>query len=272
MKSPHLRSAWIGLAVALVMAPSAPAEPNPVDFTEAALPEGPLASLPGWKRNVQAPANANFVLKPGAGLELTDNTGGTHAVAYAFYFDPETPLGRDSFDAGMPVSTTANFVIKQQPEPQKGRVLGLGWGLFLPVGLNNLPFFAEFARDADAGGYRLRFVKADEKTRVEGEGVLGVPAEALGLGPDDAESDPLQLSFTLTNLGEKTDWESVTMLTNLKTKKTFVLKNAIQAPGVYKTDDLLRGIVNLRRAGEDGLSSVVVTAIDAEPAVDPAAQ
>lgn len=62
------------------------------------------------------------------------------------------------------------------------------------------------------------------------------------------------------------------MLTNLKTKKTFALKNTIQAPGVYKLDGLLRGIVNLRRAGEDGLSSVLVTEIDAEPAADPSAQ
>jgi hypothetical protein len=261
-----------GLALTLACAGSLLAEPNPVDFTSSSLAAGPLSGEPGWKLNVQAPANANFVIKPGTGLELTDNTGGTHAVAYAFYFDPEIPLGRDTFDAGMPLSTTANFVIKQEPGPKKGRVLALGWGLFLPVGPNNLPFFAEFARDTEAGGYRLRFVKAEENTKVEGETVAIIPEAALGLGPDDAESDPLQLSLTLTNLGEKTDWESVAMLTNLKTKKVFVLRNSIQAPGVYKLDGFLRGIVNLRRAGEDGLSSVTVTEIDAEPAVDPAAQ
>jgi hypothetical protein len=261
-----------GLALTLACAGPLLGEPNPVDFTSSSLPAGPLSTQPGWKLNVQTPANANFVIKPGAGLELTDNTGGTHAVAYAFYFDPEIPLGRDTFDAGMPLSTTAIFVITQEPGPKKGRMLGLGWGLFLPVGPNNLPFFAEFARDTEAGGYRLRFVKAEEKTQVEGETVVVIPEAALGLGPDDAESDPLQLSLTLTNLGEKTDWESVTMLTNLKTKKVFVLKNSIQAPGVYKLDGLLRGIVNLRRAGEDGLSSVILTEIDAEPAVDPSAQ
>lgn len=272
MKTSRLGGVWISLTAALTIVNSATAEPNPVDFTLASLPEGPFVSQPGWRLNVQSPANANFVIKPGVGLELTDNTGGSHAAAYGFYFDPELPLGRDTFDAGMALTTTANFVIKQEPGPKRGRVLGLGWGLFLPVGPNNVPFFAEFARDTEAGGYRLRFVKAEEKTTVEGESVAVIPEEALGLGASDADSDPLQMSLTLTNLGEKTDWESVTILTNLKTKKSFVLKNTIQAPGVYKTDDFLRGIVNLRRAGEDGLSSVIVTEIDAGPAVDPTAQ
>ncbi len=272
MKAPSLSPIRTTLVAAFAVLSSAWAEPNPVDFTTASLPAGPLVSQPGWKLNVQAPANADFVVRPGVGLEMTDNTGGSHAASYGFYFDREVPLGRDTFDAGMALTTTANFIVKQEPGPKKGRVLGLGWGLFLPVGPNNMPFFAEFARDTEAGGYRLRFAKAEEQTKVEGESVAVIPEEALGLGPADAESDPLQMSLTLTNLGEKSDWESVTMLTNLKTKKTFVLKNSIKAPAVYKTDDFLRGIVNLRRAGEDGLSSVMITEIDAEPAVDPTAQ
>lgn len=258
--------------VGLVISGSALAEPNPVDFTSAALSAGPLASQPGWRLNVQAPANANFVIRPGVGLELTDNTGGSHAAAYSYYYDEDIPLGRDTFDAGLPFSTSANFSFKQEPGPKKGRVFGLGWGLFVPVGPNNMPFFAEFARDSASGGYFLRIVKGEENTKIEGETVVTIPEEALGLSPSNPVSDPLQLSLTLTNLGEKSDWEAVTMLANLKTKKTFVLKNAIQAPGVYKLDNLLRGMVNLRRAGEDGLSSVIVTEIDAETVALPSGQ
>jgi len=259
-------------ALAFLAVGRALAEPNPVDFATTSLPEGPFTSQPGWKINVQAPSNASFVIKPGSGLELTDNTGGTHSVAYGFFYDKEIPTGRDNFTAGMPVWQTVNFTIKQEPGPKKGRILGLGWGLFLPVGPNNLPFFAEFIRDTSEGGYRLKLVKQEEKTTIEGDVIAVIPEDALGLGPTDPESDPLQLSFTLTNLGEKTDWEAVSILTNLKTQKSFVLKNAIKAPGVYKKEDLLRAIVNLRRAGEDGLSSVLISQIDAEPAADPTAQ
>jgi hypothetical protein len=144
--------------------------------------------------------------------------------------------------------------------------------LFVPVGPNCLPFFAELARDTNAGGYRLRLVKSSEKTKVEGETVLVVPEAALGFGEGDAESDPLQLSFTLTNQGAKTDWTSVSMLTNLKTNKVFVLKNTLTAPEVYKTDDLIRAIINPRRSGEDGLSSAIITHLDAEATPDPSAQ
>lgn len=260
----RIRLCGCACVVGLVISGSALAEPNPVNFTSASLPAGPLDTQPGWRLNVQVPANANFVIRPGAGLELTDNTAGSHAAAYIYFHDEETPLGRDTFDAGLPLSTSANFYFKQEPGPKKGRVFGLGWGLFVPVGPNNMPFFAEFARDTASGGYRLRIVKGEENTKIEGEAVLIIPEEAVGLSPTNSVSDPLQLSLTLTNLGEKSDWEAVTMLANLKTKKSFVLKNAIQAPGVYKIDNFLRGMVNLRRAGEDGLSSVIVTEIDAE--------
>lgn len=260
-----------GLSAALLTVGPLRAEPNPVDFTDTSLAAGPLTALPGWKINVQAPANAGFEVRPGSGLALTENTGGTHAASYAFHYDREIPLGRDTFDAGSPLWVTADFVITQQPGPHKGPILGLGWGLFFPVGLNNVPVFAEFARDTAGGGYRLRLAKSGDRTTVSGETVVMIPEEALGLGAGDLVSDPLQMAFFLTNLGEKSEWESVCALTNLTTKKSFLLRNQIKAPGVYKTDDLLRGLINLRRAGEDGLSSVLLLRLDAEPAVDPAA-
>lgn len=248
------------------------AEPNTLEFAKSGLAAGSINGQEGWKVNVQAPANAGFVVAPGKGLELTDNTGGTHAVSYAFLNDRESTLGRDRFDAGMPLSTTINFTIRQEPGPKKGPIVGLGWGLFVPVGPNCLPFSAEFARDTEAGGYKLKFVKHDDKTTVDGETVVVIPEEALGLGDGDAESDPLQLSLTQTNQGTPAEWTTVSMLTNLKTKKNFVLKNTVTAPGVYKTDDFIRAVVNLRRAGEDGLSSVILSQLDADPAVDPSAQ
>lgn len=263
-----LRSA----AALLLLASAVHAEPNELDFTADGFEAGSLNGQNGWLVKAQAPANGDFVFTPGKGLVLTPNTAGTHASAFACMNDSSTPFGRDTFTAGTPLSTTINLVIKQEPGPKKGPIVGLGWGLFVPVGPNSLPFFLELARDTNEGGYRLRLAKISEKTKVEGEPILMIPEAALGFEEGDMESDPLQLSFTVTNEGDKADWTTIGMLTNLTTKKVFVLKNTIVAPGVYKTDNFIRGIINSRRGVEDGLSSVVITKLDAEPTPDPISQ
>lgn len=259
-------------AVLMLFSAAVQAEPNILDFTSGGFEAGSLDGQNGWMVRSQAPANGNLIFTPGTGLVVTPNTGGTHASSYAFVNDRSSPIGRDTFLAGMPISTTINFVLKQEPGPKKGPIVGVGWGLFVPVGPNCLPFFAEISRDTNAGGYRLRLVKTSEKTKAEGETMLIIPESALGFSEGDADSDPLQLSFTLTNQGAKTDWSSVCMLTNLKTNKAFVLKNTITAPEVYKTDDLIRAVINPRRAAEDGLVSVVITNLDAEVTPDPTTQ
>ena len=272
MKSGLARSVCGLLGVSILAASQALADPNPVDFTSTGLAPGSINGQEFWSVSVQAPANGGFVVVPGKGLELTDNTGGSHAASYAFQNDNTSPLGRDSFASDTPITTTINFSVVTDSSPKKGRIVGIGWGLFVPVSLNSLPFFAEFSRDSEAGGYRLRFVKESDKTVVEGETSVVISDADLGISADKRESDPLQLSLTQTNVAEPTSWNTVSMLTNLKTKKTFVLKNTITAPGVYKTDDFIRAVVNLRRAGEDGLSSVVISQLDADPAVDPTSQ
>lgn len=259
-------------AALLLLASAVQAEPNALDFTSGGFEAGSLEGQNSWMVRSQAPANGNLIFTPGTGVAVTPNTGGTHASAFAFVNDKSSPIGRDTFLVGMPISITANLVLKQEPGPKKGPILGLGWGLFVPVGPNCVPFFVEFARDTAAGGYRLRLVVLSEKARVEGETVLVIPETALGFGEGDADSDPLQLSFTVTNEGSTTDWSTVGMLTNLTTNKAFVLKNTIAAPDVYKTDDFIRAIINPRRGVEDGLTSVVITKFDAEVTPDPTAQ
>lgn len=262
-----------GLAAALpLLVSTVRAEPNVLDFTSGGFEAGSLDGQDGWMVRSQAPANGNLIYTPGTGLVVTPNTGGTHASAFAFVNDNSSPIGRDTFLSGLPISITADLLLKQVPGPKKGPVLGLGWGLFVPVGGNCLPFFIELARDSTAVGYRLRLVVLSEKTQVEGETVLEIPEAALGFGEGDAESDPLQLSLTLTNEGSKTDWSTVGMLTNLTTKKAFVLKNTMAAPDIYKTDGFIRAIINPRRGDEDGLTSVVITKLDAEITPDPTAQ
>ena len=260
------------LAVWALVSVAAYAEPNVLDFAAGGFQAGSLDGQESWMVRGQAPSNANFVFTPGFGVSVAPNTAGNHASTYAFLNDKSSPIGRDTFDVGMPISTSVNLVLKQSPGPKKGAIVGLGWGLFVPVGPNCLPFFLELARDSAAGGYRLRLAKSSEKTKVEGETILIIPEAALGFGEGDAESDPLQLSFTVTNEGSKSDWSSVGMLTNLATNKVFVLKNVIAAPEVYKTDDFIRAIINPRRGGEDGLTSVVITKLDADVTPDPTAQ
>ena len=248
------------------------AEPNPIDFASGGFQEGPLKGQNGWVVNVQAPANADFVYTPGKGLALTNNSGGTHAASYACFLDKSVPNGRDTFLAGMPISTSVDFVLTQEAGTKKAPILGIGWGQFAPFGPSSVQFFAEFARDTASGGYRLRLVKLSDKTVIDGDAMINIPEAALGLGEGDADSDPLQLSLTLNNEGAAPDWTSICMVTNLATKKAFVLKNTVKAPGAYKTDDLVRGIVNLRRNKEDGLSSIYITKTDAEVVPDPASQ
>ena len=113
--------------------------------------------------------------------------------------------------------------------------------------------------------------RQSDKTEVTGDTSVVIPEEALGF-KDSGDSDPLQLSFTLTNQGTPHEWSSVSMLTNLATKKVFILKNTMVAPEVYKANDLVRAIVNHRRFTEDGLDSVIITKLDDEVTPDPSAQ
>ncbi len=248
------------------------ADPVPVDFQSksSGYEEGSLNGQNGWAVRVQAPANGDFKVMPGAGMQVVANSGGTHAPAYAFVGDKEATAGRDTFPAGMPTSVSVNFTLKQGAASGKAPILAVGWGLYLPVGPNNLPFCALFARDSEKGGYTLRLHKQSEKTSVTGETSVIIPDSALGFN-DKGESAPLQLSFTLTNDGGPKDWTSISMLTNLATKQVFVLKNILVAPEVYKTDDLVRAIVNYRR-GEDGLETVTLTQIDGEVIPEPTSQ
>lgn len=232
--------------------------------------EGSLNGQNGWVVRVQAPANGDFRVTPGTGMQVVANTGGTHAAAYAFVGDKEATAGHDTFPAGLPTSVSVNFVLKQSQAAAKAAILAVGWGIYLPVGPNNLPFSALFARDSEKGGYLLRLHKQSDKTNVTGETSIVIPETALGFN-DKGESAPLQLSFTLTNDGGPRDWTSISMLTNLVTKQVFVLKNIIVAPEVYKTDNLVRTIVNYRR-GEDGLDYVVLTQIDGEVIPEPTSQ
>lgn len=258
--------ACVGLTVL-----TATAEPIVVDFQNGSdYGEGSLGGQGGWVIQRQAPANADFVVTPGTGLVLSNNTGGTHAPAFAFINDKDASAGKDDFSSGAPVSFSANFTLKQG-SPARAQILGLGWGLYNPVGQNNMPFIAELARDPEeSGGYRLRLVRS-AKTRAEGETIAKISEADLGFKPT-GESDPLQISLTLTNQGKPSDWISVCMLTNLATGKAFILKNTLSAPEVYKMNELLRALVNYRRNNADGLDSVVITKLDAEVTPDPTAQ
>ena len=272
---PSTRRAILLAAAALLVFPChrSGADPIPTDFQakNSGCQAGTLHGQNGWNVRVQAPANSGFTVVPGTGLELTPNTGGTHAVAYAFINDKETLVGRDNFPGGMPLSLAVNFVIKWTGPAAKAPILGVGWGLYVPVDMNNLPFAAELVRDSGQGGYRLVLFRQGDKTEVTGETSVAIPEEALGF-KDSGFSDPLQLSFTLTNQGTPHEWSSVSMLTNLATKKVFVLRNTMVAPEVYKTDDLVRAIVNRRRFSEDGLDSVTIIKLDDEVTPDPSAQ
>ncbi len=229
---------------------------------------GSLNRNNGWSVANQSPANADFVIKPGVGLLLTPNTGGTQALAYAFVADELVAGSRDRLTEGMPATITANFYLRQAATPPgKGVLFGLGWALFVPAGLNNVPFIATFSRNPEMGGYRLSLTKHSDQTQVTGNTEAGIPEADLGFR--DGKSDPLQLSLTLVNQGEPSQWAGVCMLTNLATKKTFALQNTMTAPGVYKADGLVRAMINFRRAGQDGLDEVVITEIDAEPVPAP---
>ncbi len=167
----------------------------------------------------------------------------------------------------MPATITANFYIKQSATTGKGGLFGLGWAMYVPAGMNNVPFASVISRSPEMGGYRLSLSKHSDKTQVTGNTEVGIPEADLGF--KDGKSDPLQLSLTLVNQGQPTEWASVCMLTNLATKKTFTLQNTMTAPDVYKADDLVRAIINFRRADQDGLDEVVITEIDAEPVPAP---
>lgn len=263
--------AFLPALLSLVAAGVGHAEPNPIDFASGGFEGGSINKQNGWIVEAQAPANADFVYTTGKGLAVTDNTGGTHAASYACFIDKSVPNGRDTFLAGMPASTSIDFVLTQNAGTKKAPIVGIGWGQFAPFGPSSVQFFAEFGRDTAGGGYRLRLARTSDKTQIEGDAVIAIPEAALGLG-ETATSNPLQLSITLTNEGAPTDWTSICMVTNLTTKKAFVLKNTIKAPGAYKTDNLIRGIVNLRRNGEDGLASFFITKIDADVVPDPSSQ
>jgi len=264
-----IRSPFFLLAGLALGSLSVRAEPIDVDFQNTSdYHEGSLNGQNGWVVRHQAPANADFVVTPGTGLVLSNNTGGSSAATYAFINDKDNPAGKDNFSSGTPLSFAANFTLKQGA-PARAQVFGLGWGLYNPVDSNNLPFIAELTRDPESGGYRLRLA-CSTKTTVTGETIAKIPEADLGFKPT-GESDPLQLSLTLTCQGKASDWTSVCMLTNLATGKAFVLKNTLVAPEVYKMNELLRGLVNYRR-NADGLESVVITRLDAEVTPDPAAQ
>jgi hypothetical protein len=254
---------------ALVFAGVVNADPYPVNFVTppSEFVAGSLEKNNGWKVAVQSPANGDFVIQPGVGLLLMPNTGGTHALAYAFLADSLIAGGRDRISEGMPATFTANFFLKQSGATGKGALIGLGWALFLPAGMNNVPFIATFSRSPEMGGYRLGLSKHSDQTQITGGTEAGIPEAELGF--KDGKSDPLQLSMTLVNMGRPSEWASVCMLTNLRTQKTFTLQNTMSAPGVYKADDLIRTIINFRRADQDGLDAVVVTELDAEPVPAP---
>jgi len=253
----------------LVFAGVVNADPYPVNFVSppSEFSAGSLNKNNGWIVANQAPANADFVIKPGSGLFVMPNTGGTSALAYAFVADSLIAGPRDRMTEGMPATFTANFYLKQAAATGKGALFGLGWALYVPAGMNNVPFISVFSRYPEMGGYRLSLSKHSDKTQVTGNTEVGIPEADLGF--KDGRSDPLQLSLTLVNLGKPSEWASVCMLTNLATKKTFALQNTMIAPDVYKADDLIRTLVNFRRAGQDGLDEVVITEIDAEPVPAP---
>lgn len=266
---PKLSPILCAVLSALVFAGVVNADPYPVNFVTPP-PEFSAGSLDknnGWRVANQSPANGDFVIQPGVGLMVVPNTGGSHALAYAFLADELIAGGRDRSSEGMPSTFTANFFLKQSSAAGKGALLGLGWALFIPAGMNNVPFIATFSRHPEMGGYRLSLGKHSDQTQITGAAEVGIPEADLGF--KDGKSDPLQLSLTLVNMGQPSEWASVCMLTNLTTKKTFTLQNTMNAPGVYKADDLIRTIINFRRAGQDGLDAVVVTEIDAEPVPAP---
>ncbi len=264
-RSPILHS----LLATLIFVGIVHADPFPVNFVSppADYSAGSLNKNNGWSVANQAPANADFVIKPGTGLLVVPNTGGTHALGYAFVADSLIAGSRDRMTEGMPATLTANFYLKQSAATGKGALFGLGWALYVPAGMNNVPFIAAFSRIPEMGGYRLSLVKHSDQTQVTGNTEVGIPEADLGF--KDGKSDPLQLSLTLVNQGQPTEWASVCMLTNLATKKTFTLQNTMTAPGVYKADDLVRALINFRRADQDGLDEVVITEIDAEPVPAP---
>jgi len=266
---------WMGRAGALLglLLGSAllHAEPNTIDFTDkgSGFQDGSLKGQHSLSVGTQAPGNGDFVYVSGTGVLLKENRGGDHGSAFLYSTGTDSPEGRDTFDAGMAQSIAINFILTESGSTAKKSIVGLGWGIFIPVGPNCLPFHLAFMRDTEAGGYKLKII-TDGKTQVEDEPFAAIPASALGLDPAKGKmtSDPLQLSLTLTNESDKTEWSSVGQLTNLTTHAVFKLKSRMTKAGYYKLGNLIRTVVNARRLDDDGLSSVVITKLD--PEVTPA--
>ncbi|CAN5344567.1 hypothetical protein BH09VER1_BH09VER1_27810 [soil metagenome] len=267
------------LAAFSLLATWVQAEPNPINFTDqsAGFKNGSLKGQSDWAVFVQPTYSGDFVFVSGTGVSLKQSASGA-GFAYAFMFSKDLPAGKDTFQPGDAMTITADFfVVEARPDGGTGGgILGLGWGQYAPVGSNNMPFGADLTRAPGDAGYKLNF-RTITKGQVGGDTSIAIPSAALGIdsGANHPTSDPLQLSFTLTQTdGERKEWSSVAILTNLKTKKSVVLKNSVTGvTTVYSTENLVRAYVDERTAAsDDHLSSVIITKIDQDPAVDPLAQ
>lgn len=267
---------WSGCFLGLLLGGSLlQADPNSINFADkrSGYQDGSLKGQNGFAIFAQAPGNGDFVYASGTGVMLKENRTSAQLYAYLFATGTDTPEGRDTFEPGLAQSISVNFILTQNTATGKKSVLGLGWGLYVPVGPNNLPFHLALLRDTAAGGYKLQIIK-DEKTQVAGDPFLVIPESALGLDRDKGKttSDPLQLSLTLNNEGDKSEWSTVGQLTNLKTHAVFDLKNTMTKAGYYKIDHLIRTVINPRRMDDDGLASVVITQLDPDVTPTPPTQ
>lgn len=276
MRKTRALKRWSGCFLGLLLGGSSlQADPNPVNFADkhGGYQDGSLKGQNGFTIFAQSPANGDFIFVSGTGVTLKGNSGGDHGYAYLFFTGTDTPEGKDNFVPGLAQSLAVNFVLTQTTASAKKSVLGLGWGIYIPVGPNNMPFHLAFLRDTEAGGYKLQILK-NEKTEVSGDPFLIIPEAALGLDPSKGKttSDPLQLSLTLNNEGDKFEWSTVGQLTNLKTHAVFDLKNSLKKAGYYKTDHLIRTVINPRHLEDDGLESVVITQLDPDVTPQPPSQ
>ncbi len=272
-------SALCLLSAFLLVAGWVQAEPNPINFADPAggFEAGSLNGQNGWAVFVQPAYNGDFLFVSGTGVSLKQSASGA-GFAYAYMFSKDLPVGRDTFKPGDAMTITADFFLVEGPGDggKGGGILGLGWGQYAPVGANNMPFSADLTRAPGPDGYKLNF-HTNTKGNVGGEASVSIPAAALGIdaAKNRPSSDPLQLTFTLTQTdGERKEWSSVAILTNLKTKKSVVLKNSVtDVNTIYSTGNLVRTYVDERTAYlNDNLTSVILTKIDQDPIVDPLVQ
>jgi len=270
---------WGGAAGFLLALSPLRADPNPINFTDPAcgFHNGSLRGQNEWAISGPSAAGGDFVFASGTGVDLPPGTSGS-VFAYACLASKENPGARDTLAPGEARTIAVNLVLTEGDEkPERpGGIVGMGWAHYVPVSGNNMPFIAELSRAPQGGGYQLGLRNAS-KGQVSGPATLAIPAAALGFNSaaGRSTSDPLQFSFTLTQAdGERKDWNSLVILTNLKTQKSFLLKNEVSgASTIYSAQNMLRTIVNERTsASPDGLRSAVLTALDPILAVDPLTQ